>query len=73
MSEQSNNIPEEYTYEEAVKELEEIISQLKSPEVSLDDMREKVHRAKLLVQFCRKRLRALDEEAEEIREELSND
>lgn len=68
-----SNTNDPLTYEDAVKELEDIIAALKSPELSLDELQQKVHRAKQLVKFCRKRLRSLDEEAENIRQELSED
>ena len=45
------------TYQEAYNELQEILAQLRSEEVSIDEMKTKVTRARELIEFCQKKLR----------------
>jgi exodeoxyribonuclease VII small subunit len=59
------------TYTEAVAELEEILAELENnPEVNMDVISEKVKRAAVLMEFCKKQLHELDEELEKIMEQL---
>ena len=45
------------TYESALKELQEVIDDLRNELVSVDDLTEKVKRAKELIDFCKNKLR----------------
>ena len=55
------------TYTEAVAELETILTALEnSSEVNMDLIAEKVKRAAVLMEFCKKQLHELDEELEKM-------
>jgi exodeoxyribonuclease VII small subunit len=55
------------TYTEAVAELETILAALEnSSEVNMDLIAEKVKRAAVLMEFCKKQLHELDEELEKM-------
>ncbi len=59
------------TYTEAVAELEQILAELEnSPEVNMDVISQKVKRAALLMEFCKKQLHELDVELEKMMEHL---
>ena len=50
------------TYESALKELQEVIEDLRNEMVNVDDMTEKVKRAKELIDFCKNKLRNVGED-----------
>ena len=55
------------TYTEAVAELEDILAELENnSEVNMDIIAEKVKRAAILMEFCKKQLHELDEELEKM-------
>ena len=59
------------TYTEAVDELEQILSELeKNSDVNMDVISEKVKRAAVLMEFCKKQLHELDQELEKMMEQL---
>ena len=59
------------TYSEAVAELEQILAKLENnSEVNMDVISEKVKRAAVLMEFCKKQLHELDEELEKMMEQL---
>jgi len=59
------------TYSEAVAELETILTGLESSsEINMDIISEKVKRAAVLMEFCKKQLHELDEELEKMMEQL---
>lgn len=59
------------TYTEAVAELEQILSELENnSDVNMDVISEKVKRAAILMEFCKKQLHELDEELEKMLEQL---
>jgi exodeoxyribonuclease VII small subunit len=59
------------TYTEAIAELEQILVELEnSPEVNMDVISQKVKRAALLMEFCKKQLHELDVELEKMMEHL---
>lgn len=61
------------TYTEAVAELETILVELESnSEVNMDIISEKVKRAAVLMEFCKKQLHELDEELEKIMADLGD-
>ena len=49
-------------YEAAIKELQTIVNQLESQEVNMDNLLEKVKRAKELLDFCKQKLRSVESE-----------
>ena len=50
------------TYESALKELQEVLEDLRNEMVSVDDLTEKVKRAKELIDFCKNKLRNVGED-----------
>ena len=60
------------TYTEAVNELESILAELENnPEVNMDVISEKVKRAAVLMEICKKQLHDMDDELEKIMEQLN--
>ena len=60
------------TYTEAVDELESILAELENnPEVNMDVISEKVKRAAVLMELCKKQLHEMDDELEKIMEQLN--
>lgn len=61
------------TYTEAVAELEKILAELEGNlDVNMDLISEKVKRAAVLMEFCKKQLHHLDEELEKMMADLGN-
>ena len=61
------------TYTEAVTELENILAELESnSEVNMYVITEKVKRAAVLMELCKKQLHDLDEELEQMMEHLDS-
>lgn len=54
------------TYEKAMAELEKIVQTLENEEVSMDEVLEKVKRAKFLMEFCKNKLRSIEAEVQEV-------
>lgn len=48
---------ENLTYEQALMELQQIVTALENGTISIDELAEKTARAALLLQFCREKLR----------------
>ena len=61
---------EKINYEEAIEELETIVSKMESGELNLDAITEKLKRAQKLIKLCKDRLTKTDEEIKKI---LSSD
>lgn len=60
------------TYTEAVDELESILAELENnTEVNMDVISEKVKRAAVLMELCKKQLHEMDGELEKIMEQLN--
>ncbi len=57
-------------YSKAVKELEEIISEIENDETELDQMMEKVKRAAELIRYCRGKLLRTENEVNSVLTEL---
>jgi len=53
-------------YDEALKQLQEIVHLLEQKEITIDDLASKVKQAKLLVDFCREKLDSTEEEINKI-------
>lgn len=58
----------EIKYEEAVKQLEDIVKQLESGELDLDDMSSELKKTQQLIKICKDRLTKTDEEIKKILE-----
>ena len=58
------------TYKQAVTELEEIVKKMHDPECSIDDLSALTKRSKELLELCRARLTATDEELQKILTDL---
>ena len=50
------------TFDEAYRQLEQIVSDVESDAITLDDLAAKVKQAKLLVKFCEEKLRDIEKE-----------
>ena len=53
-------------FSEALAELEQILKEMESGELGIDDLTSKVKRANQLIDICNKRLRATEEDLGEI-------
>lgn len=60
-------------YSLALKELQEILTELESDQVDIDELAKKVERANELLQECQKRLTSTQMQVEEIIEVLNED
>jgi exodeoxyribonuclease VII small subunit len=59
----------EFSYDAAMKELQDIAAQLQGDTISIDDLAEKVSRATELIRLCREKLRHTESEIQELNEE----
>ena len=50
------------TYESALEELQQVVEALRNEMISIDEITNKVNRAKELINFCKNKLRAIEEE-----------
>lgn len=58
------------SYEDASKELEEILEEMEDDKISVDKLAEKVERASLLLKYCSEKLRSTEEKVNDIVEKL---
>ena len=56
----------EMTYTQAVTELEEIVQKMQDPECSIDNLSDYTKRSKELLDICRQKLTAADEQLKQI-------
>lgn len=56
-------------YEDAIRQLEDIVEKLESNELDIDEMPEALKRAQQLLKLCRDRLTKTDEEIQKIQAE----
>jgi exodeoxyribonuclease VII small subunit len=61
------------TYASAMSELEEIVHEIESGEISVDILTVKVKRASELIQFCKSRLRDTQKEVEKTLVDIDGD
>lgn len=54
------------TYTQAVTELEEIVQKMQDPQCSIDNLTDYTKRSKGLLDICRKKLTAADEQLKQI-------
>lgn len=57
---------ESLTYEQAAKELESILTELKQDQISIDKLADKVERAAKLASFCSERLHSTETKINDI-------
>jgi len=62
-------IPKNMKYEDALAQIEEIVSELEQKEVSIDELIKRVSFAKELVDFCQNKLTKTEKEIEKIIED----
>ncbi|OIP01575.1 MAG: exodeoxyribonuclease VII small subunit [Bacteroidetes bacterium CG2_30_33_31] len=60
----------ERSYEEAIKELEEIVENIEEGEIGIDELASKIKKASTLLKFCKDKLRNTEQDVEEILKEL---
>lgn len=58
------------TYESAYAELQQIMQQVQSETIGIDDLTAKIARASELIRFCRERLRMTEEEVKSLKFEV---
>lgn len=59
-----------FTYEEAYAELQQIVSDIESGDVNVDQLSEKIARATALIDTCKAKLSATEAEVEELLKKL---
>jgi exodeoxyribonuclease VII small subunit len=68
----SGEFSESISYKDAVTELEAILEEIETGDTDIDTLSEKVKRALFLIQLCRNRLRATDEELKKLMSGFDN-
>lgn len=63
----------EFKYSEALREIEEIISEIEDESIDIDVLTEKVRRVITLIKACKARLRATEEDLKNVLKDLSDD
>ncbi len=63
---------EEITYTQAVNELEELVKKMQDPTCSIDNLSQYTKRSKELLDLCKQRLTATDEELKRILTEMTD-
>jgi exodeoxyribonuclease VII small subunit len=61
-----NMAKEEMKYEQAVRELEQIVERMENDELDIDQLSEQLKRAKTLVKLCKDKLTKTDEEIKKL-------
>ena len=59
---------EEIKYEEAIRQLEEIVEKMENNELDIDQLSEQFKKAQALIKLCKDRLTKTDEEIKKILE-----
>lgn len=60
-----------YTYNDAFHELQQIVSEIESGEINVDDLAEKISRASELIAICKAKLTASEEDVESLLKKLT--
>lgn len=63
---------EEIAYTSAFEELQQIVQDIEKGEISVDELSQKVKRAAVLIQVCKKKLASTEEDVNEILKDLEN-
>lgn len=53
-------------YSEAINEIEQIVEQIESNELDIDELTDKIKRVSELLKFCKAKLRSTEEEVQKI-------
>lgn len=61
------------TYSEAFQELQELVAEIETGEISVDELSEKVKRAALLINACKQKLTSTEEDVNKILKELEGE
>ncbi len=61
----------EITYEQAIEELEMIVANIESEEISVDELAQKVKRAGELIKICKAKLYKTEEEVKNVLNEIA--
>lgn len=62
----------EIQYNQAITELEEIVSSIENEDVNVDELSVKVKRAAELIKICKNKLHSTEEEVNSILKEINN-
>lgn len=65
-------VKQQMKYEEAVAQLEEIVSKMENDELDIDQLSEQLKRAKHLVKLCKDKLTKTDNEIQKLLNEESD-
>ena len=68
-----NQMDQNLSYEIAFNELREIEAELVNETVTIDTLAEKIKRASFLIQYCKTRLRATEDEVNNIIQSMDTD
>ncbi len=60
-------------YSEAISEIEEIVAQIESNELDIDDLTDKLKRVSELLKFCKAKLRSTEEEVQKIMKDFAEE
>ncbi|MNV19772.1 exodeoxyribonuclease VII small subunit [compost metagenome] len=63
---------QQLTYEQAYEELQQIIADIESGEISVDLLSEKVKRAAELIQLCKSKLTSTENDVQKILDDLKS-
>ncbi len=63
----------EIKYTEALDELQQIVQEIESGEISVDELSEKVKRASVLIAVCKEKLFKTEDDVNQILKELESD
>ncbi|MCK9205008.1 MAG: exodeoxyribonuclease VII small subunit [Bacteroidales bacterium] len=64
---------EKLTYTEAFEELQNLVNEIETGEISVDQLAEKVKRASFLIKLCRQKLTSTEEDVNKILKELEGE
>ncbi len=54
------------SYENALAELQDILNKIENQAISLDELTEETQKARLLIEHCRKKLRQIEDDTEQL-------
>ena len=70
MSNKPSSIDENTSYDDAVLELQDILHQMQSTELGVDELTSRLQRASALLEFCQKRLTKTEAEVQAVLKRL---
>jgi len=60
----------ELSYNEAINEIEDILSKIENEELDVDDLSDKVKRVSMLIKKCKKKLTETEDQVQKILEDI---